>query len=177
MSGAPQAGRGTRRGPAVAAGRQHPEPARCRQCLLAVAVGLIVLVAAAGCTGPVRSDDVYASKAAATARAEASAVQTALLVVRQAGERRLFGRALAQALAEAASDGGDVQATFDAIQPPDHRADLLRSQLDELLDPAVSALTDLRTAARRGDLAALPRLAAPLHGLGDKLDRFQQAHQ
>jgi Natural resistance-associated macrophage protein len=59
----------------------------------------------------VRSDDVYGSKVAATARAEASAVQTALLVVRQAGERRLFGRTLAQALAEAVSDGGNVQAT------------------------------------------------------------------
>jgi hypothetical protein len=177
MRDAPQTGRGDRRGPAGAAARRPPEPARCRQGRLAVVLGLAVLVAAAGCTGPVRSDDVYASKAAATARAEASAVQTALLVVRQADERRLFGRTLAQALAEAASDAGDVQATFDAIQPPDHRADLLRGQLDELLDPAVSALTDLRTAARRGDIAALPKLAAPLHGLGDKLNRFQQAHQ
>jgi hypothetical protein len=113
----------------------------------------------------------------ATAGAEASAVQTALLVVRQADDRRHFERTLAPSLAEAASDGGDVQATFDAIQPPDHRADLLRGQLDELLDPAVSALTDLRTAACRGDLAALPKLAAPLHGLGDKLNRYQQAHQ
>jgi hypothetical protein len=138
---------------------------------------VVVAAAVVGCTGPVRSDDVYASKAAATARAEASAVQTALLVVQQAGERRLFGRTVAQALAEAASDGRDIQSTFDAIQPPDHRADLLRSQLDELLAAAVSDLEDLRTAGRRGDLAALPKLAAPLQGLGDKLDRFQQAHQ
>ena len=51
-------------------------------------------------------------------------------VVQQADDRRLFGRTVAQALTEAAGDGGDIQSTFDAIQPPGHRADRLRSQLD-----------------------------------------------
>lgn len=113
----------------------------------------MVLVAAAGCTGPVRSYGVYASKAAATAGAACSAVETAQLAVQEAVDGKLFGRSLAQTLAEAASDAADVQATFDAIQPRDGRADTLRGQLDGLLVRAVSALDDLRTAARRGDLS------------------------
>jgi hypothetical protein len=150
---------------------------RCHQGLLAVTLGLAVLVAATGCTGAVRSDAVYASKAAATAKAAASAVQTAQLAVQEAVDGKLFGRSLAQTLAEAASDAGDAQATFDAIQPPDGRADVLRQQLDRLLTPAVSTMDDLRTAARRGEVAQLPSLAAPLPQLGAKLEQFHEAHQ
>jgi hypothetical protein len=160
-----------------AARRRHRGPARRRRAMAGAALGLAVVLAAAGCTGPVRSDGVYASKAAATAGAAASAVQTAQLAVQQATGGRLFGRTLAQALVEAASDAGDAQATFDAIQPPDGRADALRRQLDGLLTPAVSTLADLRTAARRGDVARLPSLAAPLPELAVRLERFQEAHQ
>jgi hypothetical protein len=148
-----------------------------RRGLPGVALALAVLLVAAGCTGPVRSDRVYAAKAASTARAAASAVQTARLAVQQAVGGELFGRTLAQTLAEAASDAGDVQATFDGIQPPDDRADVLRSQLDGLLTPAVAALADLRIAARRGAVAELPKLAAPLPRLGEALQRFQEAHR
>jgi hypothetical protein len=71
-------------------------------------------------------------------------VETAQLAVQEAVGGKLFGRSLAQTLAEAASDAADVQATFDAIQPRDGRADTLRGQLDGLLVRAVSALDDLR---------------------------------
>jgi hypothetical protein len=154
-----------------------PPDRQRRQGRLAVGLGLVVLLVAAGCTGPVRSDGVYASKAARTAVAAGSAVETAQLAVQEAAAGKLFGPSLAQTLAEAASDAGDAQATFDAIQPPDGRADALRGQLDGLLTPAVPALEDLRTAARRGDLAQLPRLAAPLPQLAVKLEQFQAAHQ
>ena len=85
---------------------------------------LVVLgvTAAVGCTGPVRSYPVYASKAAATAGAEGSAVETARLAVGQAAAGKLFGRTLAQTLAEAASDAGDVQATFDESTRADVRS-------------------------------------------------------
>ncbi|MFL6226678.1 MAG: hypothetical protein ACJ75K_28680, partial [Actinomycetes bacterium] len=59
-------------------------------------------------------------------RGGASAAETAQLAVQEAVDGRLFGRTLAQTLAEAASDAGDAQTTFDAIQPPDGRADVLR---------------------------------------------------
>jgi hypothetical protein len=151
---------------------RRPRPGR-----LAASLALAALVAAAGCTGPVRSDGVYASKAAETAAAAASAVETAQLAVQEATAGRLFGRSTAQTLAEAASDAGDVQSTFDAIQPPDGRADVLRDRLDGLLIPAVSTLDDLRTAARRGHVAQLPTLARPLPRLDDQLQEFQKAHQ
>ncbi len=160
--------------------RRHSRHARLlRRSRLAQAVGLglVALVAMAGCTGPVRSDGVYASKAAATAEAAAAAVETAQLAVQEAAAGKLFGRSVAQTLAEAASDAGDVQASFDAIQPPDGQADALRSQLGGLLGPAVSTLEDLRIAARRDDVAQLPRLAAPLPRLAAELQRFQEAHQ
>jgi len=157
--------------------RTPAEPTRRRRGLAAVGLGLVLLAATAGCTGPVRSDGVYASKAARTAAAAASAVETAQLAAQEATAGRLFGRSTAQTLAEAASDAGDVQATFDAIQPPDGRADALRDQLDSLLGPAVSTLEDLRTAARRGQVAQLPSLDAPLPRLGDRLQQFQKAHQ
>ena len=80
-------------------------------------------------------------------------------------------------LAEASEDADAAQGTFDAIQPPDRRADTLRGQLDGLLTPAVSVLDELRIAARWGDTAALPRLAAPLPKLAEELQRFQEAHQ
>jgi hypothetical protein len=150
---------------------------RGRPALRAVALGLAVVVAAGGCTGPVRSDGVYASKAAGTAAAARSAAETAQLAVREAAQGELFGPSLAQTLAEAASDAGDAQSTFDAIQPPDGRADGLRGQLDGLLAPAVSTLDDLRTAARRGQVARLPGLAAPLPRLSAELERFQEAHR
>ncbi len=117
-----------------------------RKPLLPVVPALLLLIAVvlAGCTGPVRSFGVYESKAARTAKEEASAVENA---------------------------------TFDAIQPPDGRSDQLQAELDDLLDAAATTIAALRTAARRGDFGAMPRLAAPLAGVSRKLDEFARAHQ
>jgi hypothetical protein len=65
---------------------------------------------------------------------------------------------------------------FDGIQPPDRRADELRDQLDELLTEATGTLAELRIAARRGELAELPELAAPLTKVADQLHAFAEAH-
>jgi hypothetical protein len=136
----------------------------------------LVVLLAAGCSGPVRSFEVYESKAGATAEATASAVETARLTVDAAVQGRSFGRSTAQLLAEAWKDASAVQGSFDSIQPPDARADSLHAELDGLLEQAVSALADLRTAGRRGDNASLARLARPLGELSDKLGAFGEAH-
>jgi hypothetical protein len=128
------------------------------------------------CTGPVRSTDVCESKAGQTAETVASAVETARLAAGAAAADKAPGRYLVQVLVEAEEDAGAAQGTFDAIQPPDARADQLRATLDELLTEATDVLAELRVAARRGDLAALPHLAAPLADLSDKLDAFAEAH-
>jgi hypothetical protein len=137
-------------------------------------VALLLLLPS--CTGAVRSFDVYESKAGETAKVVVSAVQTARLAVEAARGGRAYGRYLSQVLAEAEEDAGAAQGTFDAIQPPDRRADELRDRLDELLTTATSTLAELRIAARRGRLDELPELAAPLGKVAGKLHDFAEAH-
>jgi hypothetical protein len=137
-------------------------------------VAVLLLVGA--CTGPVRSSEVYESKAGQTAATAASAVQTAALAVDAAKGDKAFGRYLTQLLVEAEEDAGSAQGTFDGIQPPDQRADQLRSRLDDLLTQATGTLAELRVAARRGRFAELPELARPLPGVAAKLDDFAKAH-
>jgi len=135
-----------------------------------------VLLLLGACTGPVRSSDVYESKAGQTAATAASAVQTAALAVDAAKGNKAFGRYLTQLLVEAEEDAGSAQGTFDGIQPPDQRADQLRSRLDDLLTQATGTLAELRVAARRGRFAELPELAKPLPGVAARLDDFAKAH-
>ena len=135
-----------------------------------------VVLLAGACTGPVRSSAVYESKAGQTAEVVASAVQTALLAVDAAKDDKAYGRYLTQVLVEAEEDAGSAQGTFDGIQPPDDRADELRSHLDDLVSQATEILADLRIAARRGRFAELPELARPLPGVAGELDDFAEAH-
>jgi hypothetical protein len=137
-------------------------------------LGILLLLGA--CTGPVRSDNVDEAKAGQTAEAVASAVETAGLAVDAAREGKAHGRYLTQVLVEAEEDAGSAQGTFDGIQPPDQRADELRDRLDELLTEATGTLADLRIAARRGELAELPELAAPLTEVAGKLHAFAEEH-
>jgi hypothetical protein len=137
-------------------------------------VAVMLLVGA--CTGPVRSSQVYESKAGQTAEVAASAVQTAVLAVDAAKGSKAYGRYLIQVLAEAEQDAGAAQGTFDAIQPPDQRADQIRARLDDLLTEATDTLADLRIAARRGRFAELADLAEPLPKLAEELDAFAEAH-
>jgi hypothetical protein len=137
---------------------------------------LAIVLLLGACTGPVRSTNVYESKAGATAETVASAVETARLAVDAAGQDKAFGRYLAQVLAEAEEDADAAQGTFDAIQPPDGRADELRDHLDELLSRASDTLAELRIGARRGDTAELAGPAAALAELADRLHTFAEAY-
>ena len=137
---------------------------------------LALLLLLGACTGPVRSANVYESKAGVTAETVASAVETARLAVQAAQDGDAYGRYLTQVLVEAEEDAGSAQGTFDGIQPPDDRADELRSHLDDLLGDATETLADLRIAARRGRFAELPELARPLPEVAAKLDEFAEAH-
>src|SRR5215204_2605188 len=137
---------------------------------------LVVLLLLGACTGPVRSFNVYESKAGATAEAVASAVETAGLATDAAAGGKAHGRYLTQVLVEAEEDAGAAEGVFDGIQPPDRRADELRDRLDELLGETTDTLASLRIAARRGELASLPRLAEPLAEVADQLHAFAEAH-
>ena len=137
---------------------------------------LAILLLLGACTGPVRSANVYESKAGETAEAVASAVETARLAVDAAREGKAHSRYLTLVLVEAEEDAGSAQGVFDGIQPPDRQADELRDRLDELLTEATGTLAELRIAARRGELAELPELAAPLTEVAGQLHAFAKAH-
>ena len=139
-------------------------------------VAVVLLIPLAACVGPARSFGSYEGKAGATANDMLSAVASAHLTVEIAVRGRAFGPDVTVGLTEDEKGAGEIQRTFDSIQPPDARSDQLRSELDSLMSQAVSALANLRIAARRNQISDLGRLVAPLGGLADKLDAFGKAH-
>jgi hypothetical protein len=135
-----------------------------------VALALVCLLG--GCVLPARSFDAYSGKAAATADAVVSAARTAMLTADLAGRGRLLGPATSIALQDAEDDASSATDHFLSIQPPDGESDALRAHLDAVLEPVDEALSELRIAARRGELDTLPSLARPLRDLSARLESF-----
>jgi hypothetical protein len=142
----------------------------------AALAALALLAACASCAGASRTDRDYSLKAANTAEAVASAVNTARFGVDAAARGRAPANFLSVLLGEAEEDALGAQESFDSRQPPSARSDRLRAELDDLLAEATEVLSRLRIAVRRGDLDLLPDLAAPLVGLAGRLDDFEQTH-
>jgi hypothetical protein len=143
-----------------------------------------VVVLAAACAlfiglhplSPARTFHDYENKAKDTAESVRSSVQTARLTSENASRGRLFGTYASVSLSESDAAIGGAQATFNSIQPPDARADDMRSDLDDLISRASDTVSDLRIRARRGETSSLARAAEPLAGIADDLDAFIQAH-
>ena len=147
-----------------------------RKVVLAISlVGIAV-----GCfqpVGPARTFHDYELKAESTAKATRSAVETARLAVQVATNGDAFPPFVSVLLSEAETDASNAQSTFDGIQPPDARADALRTRLGRILDRTGDVLSTLRISARRADLDRLQREAEPLPRLSARLDRFAKAHE
>ena len=144
-----------------------------RRCLLAL------LVVAAGCAhpvGPARTYGKYEGKATTTASAALSNVETVRLVADAAAKGNAFGPYTSTVVSDAEESLDGLSGTFGSIQPPDGRADDLRDQLDQLLSDALDHVTDVRIAARRGELATLADTAAALAGDAEHLEAFVEAH-
>jgi hypothetical protein len=140
----------------------------------ALAVILASLLPA--CVAPARWPNAYEGKAGATAEQMLSAVETARLASEVAAGNKGLGPYLSVTIADAERDASSIQGAFDSIQPPAHRSDELRDQLDALLTQAVSDLSDMRIAVRRGDFAAVKQVGRSLRSVSDKLDAFAQQH-
>jgi hypothetical protein len=136
----------------------------------------LLVVVLTACVGPARSGDSFEGKAGATATSMRSAVESARLTIGLASGRMAFAPYLSEAAHYAEDDATSIQGAFDSIQPPDAASDRLRSQLDGLLSGAVSALSDLRIAARRGDVGAMTVVGPRLQRLSRQLDAFASAH-
>jgi hypothetical protein len=128
-----------------------------------------------GCVGPARTFSAYQGKAASAADEMSSAVATALLAVRVAVADHAFLPYVSVTIADAERDAAGIQGAFDSIQPPDRQSDVVRRELDDLFGAAVDTISNLRIAARRGEVATLVQLAAPLDHLSDQLDGFSKA--
>jgi hypothetical protein len=147
---------------------------------LAVAAMVGSAVVAGGClahpVGPARSFSAYEGKAMTTAEAARSAVATVQLVSDASTDGGTFGPYTAVTISEQEDGLSAVQGTFASIQPPDTDADRLRSELDAILASALDHVSQVRIAARRGELADLDQVASPLAGDIEALDAFVEDH-
>jgi len=139
----------------------------------------VLLLAAAlpSCVAPARSFGAYEGKAVTTAEDALSAVETARLAVAASAKHNVFAPYLSVVLGDAEDAASSVQGTFDSVQPPDARSDEVRKDLDDRLQSAVSVLSDLRIAVRRGEVDRLPSRLDDLTKAAEALREFQDAHQ
>jgi hypothetical protein len=93
---------------------------------------------------PARTYDAYERKAKDTAESVLSSVETARLVARLATDGDAFGPYVSVTLSESETAVGDATASFAGLQPPDARADRLRSRL---LRSPIARATSFRTCA------------------------------
>ena len=133
----------------------------------------LAAVVLAGCVdhpvGPARSYESFAAKASTTAASALSAVETVRLLATAAAEGRTFGPYTSVAVSEQEDALSGVQGTFESIQPPDDRSVELRDELSTVLSRAVGNVADVRIEVRRGNLAGLDVVAAPLAADADDL--------
>ena len=150
--------------------------AGCR-CVAVTALALGLLSA---CTphpvGPARTFATFEGKAVTTAQGALSSVETVRLAAQTGSKENGFGPYLSVLISDQEEGLSGVQGTFSSIQPPDSRAENLRSELDDLLSSAVDHVVDVRVAIRQGDLAGLAAVATPLATDAASLDAFIQKH-
>lgn len=134
---------------------------------------LAAALAVAGCVAPAPTAGAYRSKAARTASAALSEVETARLAV-AANRAGRMPRAYLEVLVSGAEEAfGSVQQTFDSVQPPDDpAADAVRDALDKLLADGADGLGALRIATRRADHSAMDKAAADLATVANGLSTF-----
>ncbi len=139
------------------------------------ALAVAVILALTACVGPSRTDSDYESKASNTVGAAISAVQTARVAVAAESKGNAPATYLSVILGESEETLSGVQGQFDSVQPPSAAADRLRTKVDDLLTQADDVLSQLRIAVRRGQLAQLPKIAAPLVKLSRQMDQLETA--
>ncbi|MFD5326446.1 hypothetical protein [Streptomyces sp. NPDC127092] len=135
---------------------------------------LLLVLSLCGCVSSSRTDTDYRNKAANSAEAVRSSVETARLLVRAVDAGKSPGPYTSRTLSQLEGAVGSVSTQFGSVQPPTRESVRLRTGLIDLLDEVESVLSELRIAARQGRLQALPRLAEPLPGLSERLRRFQE---
>ena len=132
-----------------------------------VLAGLIVSLLVAGCVahpvGPARSVESYERKANTTAESALSAVETVRLLAGAGADGNALRSYLSVAVSEQEDALGGVRGTFMSIQPPEGvPSAVLRDELSTILTSAFDHVGDVRIEIRRGHVAELDTVAAPL---------------
>lgn len=137
-----------------------------------VAAGLVAVLALTACAGPSRTTDDYGEKVEGTAKAVASAAQTALVGVGTVQHGNAYQPYLAILLRDAEDEAASAQATLDSVQPPSRAADAMHDEVAEVVTGVVEVLRALRIEVRRGHLSRLAEIAEPLTQLAERLDEI-----
>jgi hypothetical protein len=143
---------------------------------LAVLAALVLGACTPHPVGPARTYRAFEGKAVSSAEAALSSVETVRLAAGAGSGEHAFGPYLSVVASEQEDGLAGLQGTFGSIQPPNDEADALRDELDQMLSDALSHLTDVRIAVRRGELVDLADIALPLGDDADALRSFIEDH-
>ena len=143
-----------------------------RRLRFAVLAALLV----AGCSrhpvGPARTFGDYEAKAVSTAESARSSVETVRLAAEAGDDHGGPGPYLSVTVSDSEEALAGSQDTFRSIQSPNEEGDALGSDLDEILASALTHVTEVRTALRRGQFAGLRDVATPLVDDSAALETF-----
>lgn len=139
-----------------------------------VGTAVVAAVLTAGCVGPSRTASDYQRKAANSAEAAVSAIESALLTVEVARDGRAPAPYVSLQLSESEESVASVETAFGAVQPPGGALDDLRSETLTALGDASDVLEELRIAAYRAELHRLHEIARELEDPLGRLRRLME---
>lgn len=139
------------------------------------AAALAALLLATACVGPSRTDADYRAKAANTAEAIASAVESARFGVDALKRGNVPAAYLSRLVAEAEEDALAAQQSFDVVQPPSDHADAIHDALDEIVADALDSLRAVRIAVRRGQASEAISYGDRLADVAQRLHDFEES--
>jgi hypothetical protein len=141
---------------------------------------VVLLIVLGGCVAhpvsPARTYSTYEGKARTTASSARSSVATARLLAETARDGKTFGGYAGMLASESEDELSSTIGTFDSIQPPNAQSEELRDELDSLMQDALTTVTDVRIAARRGNFGELARFVEDLERSERALTDWLEAH-
>jgi hypothetical protein len=120
-----------------------------------IAAVTAVFIALAGCAGPTTTDGGYTAKTAGALGDISSALATAQFAEQLDRQGRMTFALTDESISEAESDASSAQSSWQTRQPPSDAMVRLHDRVQQPMQDAVSALTDLRIAERRNDPAGV----------------------
>jgi hypothetical protein len=137
----------------------------------AVGAALLTMTATA-CAGPSGTTDDFRHKVSRTVATFASDVQTAILTSQLVLDHRMTLAYAATTVSQVEDDASSAENTLDSRQPPTTAAHNLLERADQVLQPAMSAISDTRIALRAHNAGQLPTLLEQLTSARKQLEKL-----